>query len=103
LPPSTGICAAVVFANSGPQVSAASSATSADVKFRGPRYLFINANYLCPVVHGERYFYMDKVARHPNVPDTWVQPTTIWYNYKLLSRQRHGIISPSNNTQTFVG
>lgn len=80
-----------------------SGTATTDVLYRGPRYLFINANYLCPVVHGERYFYMDKVARHPNVPDTWVQPTTIWYNYKLLSRQRHGIISPSNNSQNFPG
>lgn len=61
----------------------------------GPRYYWVNSEYLYPVFHAQRYFYKHEVTKHHNVPDTWVCPVATWYNLICTSRQRQGIVSPS--------
>lgn len=67
---------------------------------RGPRFYFLNAEYLFPVFHARRYFYKYDVTKDHNVPDTWVLPIAVWYNLVCTSRQRQGILSPSSSVYT---
>ena len=60
----------------------------------GPRYYFINGDYLTPVLHASRYMEKHPTMQHPNQPFTHVQITDSWYNVVANSRQRHGIIAP---------
>ena len=60
----------------------------------GPRFYFINGDYLTPVIHSNRYMEKHEVMRHPNQPFTYVQITDCWYNIIANSRQRHGILAP---------
>ena len=60
----------------------------------GPRYYFINANYLKFVFHTTRYFYQHPTMKHPNQPFTTVMPVDCWHNFICRSRQRQGIIAP---------
>jgi hypothetical protein len=61
---------------------------------KGPRYYFVNFNYLHGFFHANRYMVKHEVMRHPNQPFTYVQPTDTWYNLFCASRQRQGIVSP---------
>lgn len=60
----------------------------------GPRYYFVNGDYLTPVLHASRYMEKHPTMQHPNQPFTHVQITDSWYNVVANSRQRHGIIAP---------
>ena len=62
---------------------------------RGPRFYWVNGNYLYPVFHSERMFMKHEVTKHHNVPDTWVCPVATWYNLLCPSRQRQGIVKPA--------
>lgn len=61
---------------------------------KGPRFYFLNAEYISPVFHSTRYMKKHDVMRHPNQPFSWVQPVDCWWNLFCHSRQRHGIVSP---------
>jgi len=61
---------------------------------KGPRYYFVNGNYLTPIFHSRRYFKQHEVLRHPNQPFTYVQPVDCWSNLFCNSRQRHGVVCP---------
>ena len=61
----------------------------------GPRYYFINANYLKFVYHTSRYMHSHPTMRHPNQPFTTVKPVDSWYNFICRSRQRQGLIEPN--------
>ena len=61
---------------------------------KGPRFYFVNGNYLTPIFHSKRYFKTHEVLRHPNQPFTYVMPVDCWHNLFCNSRQRHGIITP---------
>lgn len=65
---------------------------------KGPRYFFVNGNYLTPIFHSRRYFKTHDVMRHPNQPFTYVMPVDCWHNLFCNSRQRHGIVAPSRTT-----
>lgn len=71
--------------------------TEALANVTGPRFYFVNGNYIFPVFHDERYFAKHEVSRQHNVPDTWVCPVASWYNVVCTSRQRQGILSPSTS------
>ena len=61
---------------------------------KGPRYYFINGNYMKFVFHTTRYMYQHPAMRHPNQPFTTIVPVDSWYNFVCRSRQRQGILSP---------
>ena len=60
----------------------------------GPRFYWVNGNYLKPVFHTTRYMYKHETMRHPNQPFTTICPIDCWYNFIVRSRQRQGIVSP---------
>ncbi len=66
-----------------------------DADFEGPRYYWVNANYMLPVFHSKRYMARHPVMTHPNQPFTHVQPVDCWMNMICRSRQRQGIVSPA--------
>ena len=74
----------------------ADGATGTDeAAYKGPRYYWINANYLKPVCHSKRYMFRHEVMTHPNQPFTHVQPIDCWMNFVCQSNMRQGIISPA--------
>ena len=77
------------FEGTGTGVDESSGTTDA-----GPRYYFINANYLKFVFHTTRYFYQHPTMKHPNQPFTTVMPVDCWHNFICRSRQRQGLIGP---------
>jgi hypothetical protein len=60
----------------------------------GPRYYWVNARYLCPVYHTERYYTQHPTMRHPNQPYTTIKTCDTWWNMVARSRQRHGVVYP---------
>ena len=74
---------------------------TADIE--GPRYYFINANYLKFVFHTTRYMYTHPTMKHPNQPFTTVMPVDCWYNMICRSRHRQGIVSPATNDVAIGG
>mgnify|MGYP003674623285 CR=1 FL=1 len=72
-----------------------------DSTIEGPRYYFVNANYLKFVYHTSRYMHSHPTMRHPNQPFTTVKPVDSWYNLICRSRQRQGIVSPSSDITTY--
>ena len=63
----------------------------------GPRYYWVNANYMNIVFHSTRYMVRHDVMRHPNQPFTSIQPVDCWYNLVCKSRNRQGLVSPNTN------
>lgn len=61
---------------------------------KGPRFYFVNCEYMHPYVHTSRYLKRHDVMRHPNQPYTSIQNVDCWWNIMARSRQRQGIISP---------
>jgi hypothetical protein len=63
----------------------------------GPRFPWIDAEYLRPVFHRERFIKQHTVKEHPNQPFTKIVPVDVWYNMVCRSRQRLGIVYPSQD------
>lgn len=63
----------------------------------GPRYYWINSEYLYPTFHEEMFFARQKVREAFNDPDTFVQPVRTWGNLVCTSRMRQGIVRPSED------
>lgn len=68
---------------------------SASGELSGPRYYWINGNYLFPVFHATRYMERKGPMQHPNQPFTSVVVCDMWWNLFCNSRQRQGIVSPA--------
>lgn len=68
---------------------------SASAEDRGPRYYFLNGNYLAPVYHARRYFEKHEPMRHRDQPFTTVQWVDTWYNAPARSLRRHTIVGPN--------
>lgn len=83
--------AATLYAGSGSTWVAQDAAT---VTTKGPRYYWLNFNYLKMLFHGERYFVKEEPIRHPNQPFTRVQYVDTWHNMFPCSLQRQGIVYP---------
>ena len=66
----------------------------------GPRYYWLNGNYMNIVFHTSRYMYKHPVMTHPNQPFTHVAPCDTWYNLVCRSRQRQGIVHPTGDVYT---
>jgi hypothetical protein len=67
----------------------------------GPRIYAVNGNYLYPVAHPDRLFFEDVPQRHLQVPDTYVQYETTWWQLVCKSYKHQGILFPS--ADTYVG
>lgn len=74
--------------------SAFGTESGANTIAKGPRFYFVNGNYLTPIFHSKRYFKTHEVLRHPNQPFTYVMPVDCWHNLFCNSRQRHGVVCP---------
>jgi hypothetical protein len=61
----------------------------------GPRYYFINTNYMKCIFHRERYLHKHPVKTPDNQIEVYVQPCSVWMNVICTSRRRHGIVSPT--------
>jgi hypothetical protein len=71
------------------------SGTGSSPDFKGPRYYFLNGNYMKFIFHSTRYMYQHPAMRHPNQPFTTIVPVDSWYNFVCRSRQRQGIVYPT--------
>jgi hypothetical protein len=61
----------------------------------GPRYYWINANYMKMAFHSNYYFkYLDVFSPEKN-RTKYILPIQIWFNLYVTSRRHHGIVSPS--------
>lgn len=61
----------------------------------GPRFYFLNFEYLKIIWHRERYWYEHEVKQPSDQVDSWVKPVSVWNNLFLRSRQRQGIVAPA--------
>jgi len=66
----------------------------------GPRFYWINSEFLHPVFHDEMYFEKDSVSRAHEDPDTYVMPVSTWCQMPCTSRKRQGYIEPSGDHYT---
>jgi hypothetical protein len=62
---------------------------------QGPRFYWVNSNYLHPFFHKDYFFARGGVREHFNDPDTFVVPIRIWGNLMCTSRIRQGLVRPS--------
>jgi hypothetical protein len=68
----------------------------------GPRYYFLNFEYLKAIFHTEMYMHKHPVMTHPNQPSTKVIWCDTYYNVVPVSRQRHGIVYPGTTDSVFI-
>jgi hypothetical protein len=68
---------------------------------QGPRYFWINGQYLCPVFHSSRYFTKHEPMRPVNQPFTTVVVCDTWWNLVCRSRQRQGVVYPQGALYTY--
>lgn len=66
--------------------------------FVGPRYYWLNGQYLSPVFHTSRYMVQKTPMTHPNQPFTTVVVTDCWWNLVVRSRRRQGIVYPTSSS-----
>lgn len=74
--------------------------TSSATDNSGPRYYFLNGNYIKPVWHARRYFNRTEGLTPPNQPFTTFWYVDSWYNVVCRSRQRQGIVYPTGAVYT---
>lgn len=60
----------------------------------GPRFYFINANYLYLVFHREKFFQMGRPFFMGEQPDTFHRIVDTWMNFMCTSRRHQGIVFP---------
>lgn len=69
---------------------------------QGPRYYWLNTQYLCPVFHASRYFTKKDPMQPINQPFTTVVVCDTWWNVATRSRQRQGIVFPQGALYTYT-
>lgn len=75
---------------SGAVYEGSSSATN-----QGPRYYWLNTQYLAPVIHSTRYLTKKAPFSPSDQPFTTIVVTDSWWNMCVRSRQRQGIVYPN--------
>lgn len=85
---------AALYANTGGTALVSESAADKT----GPRYYFLNGEYLRSVFHSDSYFEMVPVITPEKQPFNRVQLVDITNNLVCRSRQRQGILSPFSDT-----
>ncbi len=68
----------------------------------GPRYYFINGEYMKSVIHNERWFHKLDPFSPSRQPFTKIMIVDLWYNFVCRSRRRHGIVNPSADITGFI-
>ena len=67
----------------------------ASATYDGPRYYCIDADYIHPIIHPDRFFHTYPVKDPTNMIGSFWQPTALWYNIICKSRQMGcGVICP---------
>lgn len=69
--------------------------TTADIT--GPRFMWVNGNYIRPVVKSDMFFTQDSELRGVERPDTFVIYTDLACNLICTSYKRQGVVSPSTD------
>lgn len=71
--------------------------TTNGANYTGPRYYWINANFMKMAFHSNYYFkYLDVFSPEKN-RTKYILPIQIWFNLYCTSRRHQGIVSPSTN------
>ena len=65
----------------------------------GPRYFWINGQYMLKVIHRDRYFYKKRPFSPSSQPYTHIMIVDIWHNNPCRTRRRHAIVYPSQNVE----
>lgn len=86
---------AALYPNSRSSPTSYHAEDDASAEYEGPRYYWLNGQYLCPVFHTSRYMVQKAPMTHPNQPFTTVVVTDCWWNLVVRSRRRQGIVYPS--------
>lgn len=71
--------------------------TEALADIKGPRFLGVNGNFMHPVCHSDRFFYMDGPLRHPNDPEAYVIRYVVWWNLVCTSLRHQFLVSPASD------
>jgi hypothetical protein len=66
------------------------AATEDNALKNGPRYLWLNGNFIFVVFHPDHFFDMRSVREPDNQIDAFFQPVTVWFNLVCTSRRRGG-------------
>lgn len=74
-----------------------SSGSGGGALLTGPRYYWINANYMKMAFHSKWYFKYLDVFSPENNRTKYVLPIQIWFNLYCTSRRHHGIVCPSTD------
>lgn len=81
-----------------PNAGASAYASEATADLTGPRYYFVNGEYLVPFFHSENYASLGDPDTPSNQPFSVVQVMDMWNNLGCRSRRRQGILSPAADT-----
>jgi hypothetical protein len=86
---------ALYAANSSTLYDESTDAGTTANTFTGPRYYWINANFMKMAFHSNYYFkYLDVFSPEKN-RTKYILPIQIWFNLYVTSRRHQGIVSPS--------
>lgn len=76
-------------------VAGTDTTTEGLARLIGPRFIWLNTNFLYPCFHDEVYMSKDKPRQSYNNVDEYVMPVSTWWQTLCTSRQRQAIVSPS--------
>jgi len=74
--------------------------TQAQAAAPGPRYYFINGEFLTPRFHGNKMFYIHETRELPNTVGGYWTPIELWTQLWIHSLRRHGIVYPQSTASS---
>jgi len=80
------------------ELDTANATNTGGIGFAGPRYYFINGEYLKFIVHSENYCVLEKPIIPDGKPFNRAQFMDLWNNNVFRSLRRHAILYPSADT-----
>lgn len=83
--------AAALYNNTGTPASEAAAAIT------GPRFWFVNGQYILKTIHRDRFFYKKPPFSPSKQPYTHIMIVDIWHNNVCRSRKRQGMVVPEAN------
>jgi hypothetical protein len=91
-----GFDTATVYANTAGD----DTVTEGEAASIGPRFYWLNSNFLFPVFHDEIYFSKDEPRQDYTNIDEYVMPVSTWMSTLCTSRARQGVVYPSGDLFT---